>query len=340
MTEPLVSIITPTYNHEHFIGDCILSVLQQSWQNWQMIIVDDGSSDRTAEIVRSFSSQEPRILFLQQENVGVFRLSETYNKALARCQGSYIAILEGDDFWQPDKLQRQVAALESHPECVLAWGKAQVVNRDRSKILRHLPEEEPQAKPYYRNAPVGSFLNILLYVNCIPAMTLLIRRQALQQIGGFVQSHQLPLVDIPTLMKLTLLGEFYYDPLALGAWRHYIGQTTKTYLADSLEKAGLLSLQFYQHLDPEMASRLKVTKSSIKKYFHSAVQIAHSRMGRYKLMQKDWPGARRDYLIALFYRGAGNPLWRLRSLIGYLFSWLKWDVETLSRLLGKPSYKP
>ena len=137
-------------------------------------------------------------------------------------------------------------------------------------------------------------------------MTLLIRREALQRMGGFVQSHDLPLVDIPTLMQLSLMGEFFYDPQPLGCWRHYIGQTTKTYLADSLKKACTLSLQFYEALDPRMQSRLTVNRDSIKKYFHSAVQIAYARMGRYKLIQKDAAGARKDYVTAMFYRGASR----------------------------------
>jgi len=339
MNEPLVSIITPTYNHEAFIAECIQSVLDQSYAQWEMIVVDDGSIDRTGEIVRAFSDRDSRIRYLRQANVGVFRLCETYNRAFAESRGEYIAILEGDDLWEADKLQRQVSALELHPECVLAWGKARVVNRDRSEILRQLPEEKAEEKKYYANQPPGSFLNILLYVNCIPAMTLLIRREALQRMGGFVQSHDLPLVDIPTLMQLSLMGEFFYDPQPLGCWRHYIGQTTKTYLADSLKKACTLSLQFYEALDPRMQSRLTVNRDSIKKYFHSAVQIAYARMGRYKLIQKDAAGARKDYVAAMFYCGACNPLWRLRSLIGYLFSFFGWDVEGLARTLGRPSYK-
>jgi glycosyltransferase involved in cell wall biosynthesis len=340
MTDPLVSIITPTFNHERFIADCIDSVRQQTYPNWEMIIINDGSTDKTAEIIGSIIKDEPKIKLLQQQNIGVFRLSETYNKALGAARGAYIAILEGDDFWEPDKLERQVAALESRPECVLAWGRAFVVNQDRSRKLRELPLGEAKFKKHYTNSPVPGFLNILFYVNCIPAMTLLIRREALVRVGGFLQSHQLPLVDIPTLMELSLLGEFYYDDHPLGSWRHYIGQTTKTYLADSLQKAETLSLNYYDKLDPKIKKRLFVTKGSIEKYFHSAIHIAYARMGRYKLIQKDRAGARRDYLTAIWYRGALNPLWRLRAIVGYLFSFVGWDVEGLARFLGRPSYKP
>jgi len=339
MTAPLISIVTPTYNHQRYISECIRSVLAQTYDHWQMIIVDDGSRDQTAGIVRSFAEQEPRIHFIQQSNLGIFRLHETYNKALSAASGSYVAILEGDDYWQPDKLQRQVAALESQPNCVLAWGRAMVVNEDGTRKLRELPTAAPEEKKYYSNRPAGNFLNILLYVNCIPALTLLIRRSALDQIGGFSQAGHLPLVDIPTLMPLCLSGEFYYDDLVLGAWRQYIGQTTKTHLVTSLQQARALSLSFYQSLDPELKKILTVSEKSISTYFDSTLQIAHSRMGRYKLLQKDWAGARQEYRTAIFYPGLVNALWRVRSVIGYLFSFFHWDVEHLARLLGRPNYK-
>src|ERR1700676_1516199 len=99
---PLVSIIRPTFNHEKYIGPCIESLLKQSYQNWELIAIDDGSTDRTAEIIRGFV--DPRIRYVHQENKGVEALAHTYNHALTICNGELIAILEGDDLWPPGKL--------------------------------------------------------------------------------------------------------------------------------------------------------------------------------------------------------------------------------------------
>ena len=79
----LVSIITPTFNHERFIGTCIENVLKQTFQNWEMIIIDDGSTDKTEYEVTKYT--DDRIRYVKQENVGIWKLSETYNKAL-ECQ--------------------------------------------------------------------------------------------------------------------------------------------------------------------------------------------------------------------------------------------------------------
>ncbi len=90
VTQPLVSIITPTYNHEKFIGTCIESVLKQTYQNWEMIIIDDGSTDKTGFIVAKYNDN--RIRYVKQENVGIWKLKGTYNKALNMSSGNLIAL--------------------------------------------------------------------------------------------------------------------------------------------------------------------------------------------------------------------------------------------------------
>ena len=116
---PLVSVITPTYNHGKFISDCIESVLKQSYQNWEMIIIDDGSTDNTFAIAQEYEKKDKRIKAFTQNNIGIFRLGETYNLALSKATGKYAAILEGDAIWFPEKLTLQVDAMENNPDAVL-----------------------------------------------------------------------------------------------------------------------------------------------------------------------------------------------------------------------------
>ena len=117
-TQPLVSIITPTYNHGSFIRPCIDSVLAQNYSNWEQIIIDDGSTDSTAAMIAEYS--DPRIHYIRQLNRGPFELAKTYNSALSKSRGNIIAILEGDDFWPPEKLQALVPAFhDPHHEVLL-----------------------------------------------------------------------------------------------------------------------------------------------------------------------------------------------------------------------------
>src|SRR5437588_302353 len=116
---PLVSIITPTYNHERFIGPCIASLCDQAYGNWEQIIIDDGSTDNTAEVISKF--KDPRIRYQYQQNQGPIELARTYNRALGMAKGDLIAILEGDDFWPHDKLATLVPCFLDD-RVVLAYG--------------------------------------------------------------------------------------------------------------------------------------------------------------------------------------------------------------------------
>ena len=98
---PTVSVITVTYNQSSFIGKCIESVLAQTSPDWEQIILDDGSTDATAETVEQYCLKDARITFVQHEHVGIYRMSELYNMGLAASEGKLIAVLEGDDYWPP-----------------------------------------------------------------------------------------------------------------------------------------------------------------------------------------------------------------------------------------------
>lgn len=102
----LVSIITPAYNSEKFIADTIMSVLNQTYQNWEMIVVDDYSTDKTAEIVLSFQKEDSRIKYIKNESNRGAAFSR--NVALQNAKGKWIAFLDSDDVWCPEKLEKQI----------------------------------------------------------------------------------------------------------------------------------------------------------------------------------------------------------------------------------------
>lgn len=102
----LVSIITPAFNSEKFIAETIMSVQNQTYQNWEIIIVDDCSTDKTAEIILSFQEKDSRIIYLKNEtNRGT---AYSRNLALKEAKGKWIAFLDSDDIWLPTKLEKQI----------------------------------------------------------------------------------------------------------------------------------------------------------------------------------------------------------------------------------------
>ena len=104
--QPVVSILVPAYNSEELIGDSIRSALAQTWQRKEIIVVDDGSRDRTAEAARRFASKEVKVVSIENGGAAAAR-----NHALQLSQGDYIQWLDADDLLSPDKIERQLAAL-------------------------------------------------------------------------------------------------------------------------------------------------------------------------------------------------------------------------------------
>ncbi len=334
MSLPLVSIISPAYNHEGFIASCIASVQQQSYTNWEMIIVNDGSTDSTKTIAEKYATLDDRISVIGQANVGVFRLAETYNKALAIAKGKYIAILEGDDLWSPDKLTIQVPRMENDPSIVLTWGKAELINEDNSVSYYVSPDPARVPPDLLNNIPGGSIIELKLFDAWLPALTIMIRRETLLQAGGFIQSHGMPLVDVPTILSLSLKGRFFFENRVLGQWRIYPTQTTKKYTVEIYSGLYDCVMDFLPKVYIPQDPKFK----QIDNYFKQLCLIAYARSGRYKLIRKEYKSARKDYIRAIGYPAAGKMIWRLRAGIGLLMSVLHLDVEWMARLFGKETY--
>ena len=104
--QPLVSVIMPCYNMERFISETIASVQRQTYSYWELLIVDDASTDKTAEIVKDIQNQDDRIKFvIKSDHSGI---ADTRNQCLNMAQGLYLAFLDSDDIWHPEKLERQL----------------------------------------------------------------------------------------------------------------------------------------------------------------------------------------------------------------------------------------
>ena len=170
--QPLVSVITPTYNHEKYIEECINSVLSQTYDNWEMIIVDDASSDNTAKIVERYAQEDSRIkLIVHKKRYGPWKLKQTYNEALKKSKGELIAILEGDDYWiQDNKLQLQIDLMESHDDFSLCFTNRNIVDENKNEIKENTIPENLRTTLTYKSILTGV---------CPPMQTLVIRSKFL-----------------------------------------------------------------------------------------------------------------------------------------------------------------
>jgi glycosyltransferase involved in cell wall biosynthesis len=246
-SRPRVTVVTPTYNHERYIGTCIESVLNQTFEDWEMVVVDDGSTDGTRAVVEAYA--DSRIKLVRQENVGIAGLSRTYNRALAESQGEFVAILEGDDYWPPYKLQVQLPYFGEG--VVLVTGLTMIVDTDGAfrgvMPMRSLPPEASNNSPIGVAAKVMMDPEVLTYT--FPVSTM-VRRDALERIGGFQQPEYSPVLDFPTFLRLTLEGEFRFATHICGVWRRHISSTTLSRFPEILEAAYRASFDFlHAHRD-------------------------------------------------------------------------------------------
>jgi len=128
---PLVTILMLTHNRAHYIGQAISSILSQTYQNWELFIIDDGSTDSTSTIVSEFN--EPRIKYIKHEDNK--KLLIRREESLTYITGKYTAVLDSDDLWHhPEKLAKQVAWLEDHPDCVVVGSFVNLINEHNQTI--------------------------------------------------------------------------------------------------------------------------------------------------------------------------------------------------------------
>ena len=170
----------PAYNTEKFIGASIQSVVDQTYANWELLVVDDGSTDKTADIIRQHAARDSRVKYLFQQNG---RQAKARNLSIQHSQGTLIAFLDADDLWLPEKLERQLQALVAT--------NADVVYSNGLIIY------EPGALPGATDFPIVAgtiegrkMLDVLLLQNRIPVQSVLVRMEAYRKAGPFDESPQ------------------------------------------------------------------------------------------------------------------------------------------------------
>lgn len=327
-SHPLVSVITPTYNHEKFIAQCIESVLDQTYTHWEQIIIDDGSSDNTKEIVAGY--KDKRIKYIRQDNVGIWKLGETYNKALSVSQGELIAILEGDDYWPVNKLEKQIPAF-SLEDVVLSWGRCAWVNNE-GKTLR----VDPTNPIWFRNAKREDIIRRLLFEGFIAACTVICRKSALISIGGFRQAEYTPYVDYPTWLELSLLGNFSFVDEVLGYWRFHKQQVSSTKTI-SMAEGHKYSIDFFKTLPQELVDLLGVSIDELIAAYQRRMIWAKLRAARIALANNEWKEAKK-ISKELLSSTAPNSM-KLRALLCLVCAYCGVDFEPLAAMLGRPIWK-
>jgi alpha-1,3-rhamnosyltransferase len=212
----LVTVIISSYNHAPYIEASILSVMRQTYGQIELLVIDDGSTDESVQRIEALQRQYG-FDFRAQENRG---LTRTLNEAIARARGAFIAPFGSDDIMLEDRLSLQMAHLADKPEVGICAGNIELMNADGTPYV----EKHPKPQPSFRRL---DFEDVLLERKPFaPAPTMLIRKEALQKVGGF--NPAIRLEDLYIQLKITHAG-YFIDALGvvLARYRKHPGNTYK-----------------------------------------------------------------------------------------------------------------
>jgi glycosyltransferase involved in cell wall biosynthesis len=220
--QPLVSVITAFYNSGPFLHEAIASVLAQTYANWEYWLVNDGSTDSSPETARAIAEARPDRIFLLQHPGGANHgVCTSRNLALKHARGKYIAILDADDVWFPNKLEEQIALASQHPEVGLLFGPSEYWCswNAQSESRDHIPQLAPGERVYApgellpASYPLGPF--------GAPCPTsVLVDRELLCTVGGFEEClNRNHYEDQGFLAKLYLSAHVYVSSGCLDRYR-------------------------------------------------------------------------------------------------------------------------
>jgi glycosyltransferase involved in cell wall biosynthesis len=212
MTTPLVSVITNNYNCASYLRANIESVLRQDYENWQHIVVDDGSTDGSMEILREM--QHPRLKVMSVPHCGV---SESRNLAIAQAEGEFIAILDADDAALPWRLRTQMQYFVDAPSTVLVAGG----------IIR-VDQATNQERTFLFPSTHDSIVTLLRAMfNCLPHSTMIYRHQAFHSVGGYLIEKS---EDFDLAVRLSRIGRLASVQKAVTRYAYRrVGSRTETY---------------------------------------------------------------------------------------------------------------
>lgn len=249
---PLVSVITPAYNAARFIPATIDSALRQTLAELEMVVIDDGSTDNTLEVVRAVA--DPRLRVFEQAHGGA---PSALNAALAVSRGRYIAFLDHDDLWLPRKLERHVELFEAHPEAQATFCWSGLIDEHDRPLGLH---------PARWHGPIG-FGQLLEDYVVGTTSAVVARRTAIAELGGFDERFA-RCTDEDLMLRLAIRHPGSIRPVTeeLALYRRHAGQMSRDWRAMEAEWHALL--EKVRLLAPEETAAVeRRARSNMYRYF-------------------------------------------------------------------------
>lgn len=212
-TKPLVSVVIPVYNANGFLSDAIESIQNQTYKNLEIIIVDDGSTDETPKILRSFAKKDKRIKILtNRKNLNI---ATSLNKGIKIAKGKYIARMDADDISPPSRIEKQMRYLLAHPNIVILGGQCKTIDI-KNKIIGH--KLFPVTDKNIRDA--------LYYENPIQHPTVIFNTNLIPKNFAWYNTNLPPAEDYDLFFRLAKFGKLHNLNSFIFKYRQYIGSST------------------------------------------------------------------------------------------------------------------
>lgn len=204
MKQPLISVIMPVYNAEAYLKEAIDSILEQTFTDFELIAIDDGSVDGSRKLLEHYAKVDPRIkVVIHKQNM---RLVATLNDGLSLAQGEYIARMDSDDMSFPKRFELQVDILQRMPQVVLVAGTYEIIDEEGEFIYREvIPVNDRDIK------------RTMFLRNPIAHGSVMFRRSAIEQVGGYIDYG--PTEDFELWTRMATIGEFQGMEETIFRWR-------------------------------------------------------------------------------------------------------------------------
>lgn len=296
---PQVSVILPVFNAQSYLRESIDSILAQSFEDFELIIVNDGSTDDSLGVISSYADK--RIILINQENAG---LPISLNRAIRLAKGQYLVRQDADDVSLPSRLKEQVAYLDAHPQCALlgTWADILVENTPTDRGLNH---------PHLN----GDIQMKLLFFNCFVHSSVMIRKIALEKSGLYPEDpDKFPPEDYDLWLRIAKYFEIANLPKPLLQYRELPSSISRSKLQIMQDRAELMS---FHALKSILGSSFEDgdIKSLIKAMTNQAVGLSPNKKNTHHLMLERI----RDYKLQSFPKDSSE---------------IKFSFEQCQKLLG------
>lgn len=222
--KPLVSVVMSAYNHENYVAETIESVLNQTYENVEFLVVDDASTDKTADVIRKYEDKIEDVTYLE-ENTYAYYLLELINKA----KGEYIALINSDDIWMPEKLEKQIAYLTNHKECMACFTGVEMINDAGEKLNIDLFKK--------RNSSSYGWMHFFFENgNCLCHPSILLKKERYMNLikeERIFRYRQLP--DFYMWMQLIQKGKIHVIEEELIRYRFHVNEANTNVSAPNME---------------------------------------------------------------------------------------------------------